>query len=79
MKKSAYYIVLGTAAACFLTFASCKSTKKADTGAEAATGGLEVSASEETDNNVLKICHLFTKKSERYTAKVSVFSNPCRF
>lgn len=51
MKKSAYYIVLGTVAACFLSFASCKSTKKADTGAEAATGGLEVSASEETDNN----------------------------
>ncbi len=49
MKKTAYYIVLGTVAACFLSFTSCKSTKKADVGAAAATGGLEVSASEELD------------------------------
>ena len=50
MKKTANYIVLGTIAACFLCFASCKSTKKKDAGAAAVNGGLEVSASEETDN-----------------------------
>ena len=52
MKKIAYYTALGTMAAFLVCLASCKSTKKADKGAAAAKGNLEVSASELTDNKV---------------------------
>lgn len=49
MKKIVYLTALGTITASLFFFASCKSTKKADKGAAAATGKLEVSASEVED------------------------------
>ena len=52
MKKTIKYITLAVITASLICFVSCKSTKKADKGAAAATGDVSVTASEMTENKV---------------------------
>ena len=52
MKRVIKYTTLAVITASLLVFTSCKSTKKADKGAAAATGDVSVTASDMTDNKV---------------------------
>ena len=72
MKKIIYRAVLGSLAASLLVFTSCKSTKKADSGKAAATGNLEVEASdvEETSED-----YRFISVIKKYDAKMLTLSD----
>ena len=76
MKKIIYRAVLGSLAASLLVFTSCKSTKKADSGKAAATGNLEVEASDaeettEEDSTEAASSDANTEKDEESVAETA--------